>query len=72
MMQVIIVGSFLHSSLALNHFINENTIDLAAVSESHGSVSGFESYDVGRSKTRKYCNALIANKLLKECAIEEL
>ena len=62
MMQIKTSGFSPHSSLALNHFINENIIDIVAVSEAHGSVSGFENNDIQRSTDRKHSSTLSVRK----------
>ena len=69
-MQLNIAGFSISSSAALNHFMNKNKKDHRAVSESRGSVSGFENYDIYWSRATKYGSAMIVKKQLNSYAVE--
>ena len=72
MMEVIVADFSLHTSVALNHLVNENKIDLVAASASRASVFGFKSPDNYRSRKTEHCSALMVRKSLKSYAVEEL
>ena len=46
LMQVNNAGFSMHSRLSLDRYINDDGIDLVAVSECQGQMSGFKNYDV--------------------------
>ena len=72
LMPIKVAGFSLYSSTTLNHFLNEDNIELAALSASRGSAPFSENYDNFWSRPTKYGSALIVSKLLKSYAVEEL
>ena len=71
LMPVNLASFSLVSSVALNHLMNENNIDLVIVAEHHGSAFALEHFDVCRSKARKRGIALIVGDRLKLYALED-
>ena len=70
-MQVNIAGFSLRSISSLDRYINDNSIHLVAVSESHGRMLGFKNYDVYKSRVQTNGWVLLVNNHLKSYEVTE-
>ena len=71
LMQVNNAGFSMQSSLSLDRYINDDCIDLVAVSESQSQMSGFKNYDMYKSRVQTHGCVLFVNNHLKSYELKE-